>query len=101
MIASHTLASEIITRHDTDDSILDHSEMNLLRRWCLDPEYARDILEERGMQDATDTAPGALANEAHGSLAGYCIATYGTEHSALTADEFRRLQLYFKGQGTL
>lgn len=101
MIATHTLASEIINRHDTEDSILDDSEMSLLRQWCLSPGNAKIILEERGMLDATGTQPGAVANETKGSLAGYCIATYGSDRSALTEDEFGILQSYFRQQGTL
>ncbi|GAB7345281.1 hypothetical protein MBLNU457_3644t1 [Dothideomycetes sp. NU457] len=101
MVSSHTLATEIINRHDTDDSILDDGEMNLLRQWCLNPENAKNILEERGMLDATGTQPGTLANESRGSLAGYCIATHGTERSVLTEDEFMLLQSYFKQQGNL
>lgn len=100
-MTTHTLASEIINRHDTDDSILDDGEMNLLRQWCLDPGNARNILEEHGMLDATGAQPGARANETKGSLAGYCIATHGTERSALTEDEFMLLQSYFKEQGSL
>jgi len=96
MIASHTLAHEIITRHDTNDSILDDNEMDLLRQWCSHPENAETILEARGMQNATGAHPGALANETHGSLAGYCIATYGTERSALTEEEFMMLQSYYR-----
>ena len=36
MINNHTLARNIIDRYHTDDEILDHDQLNLLKRFCED-----------------------------------------------------------------
>jgi len=104
MIKSHTLAAEIIDRagaHDDNSSILDPSELLLLRRFCADPSPSTKdaILRERDMVDEPGDRPGTRANRKYGSLAGYAVATYGTENSALEEREVEMLRRWFESGG--
>lgn len=47
--SSHTLAAEIISRHNDACPILDSRELELLRRFCADPSAKEVILRGRDM----------------------------------------------------
>jgi hypothetical protein len=78
--SSHTLAAEIIARHNDACPILDSSELELLHRFCA------DLLRKR------QCCVTAKAQSAHGSLAGFAIARHGTETPALEEREIKMLR---------
>ena len=104
MIATHTLASQIVARADDACPILDEAELALLRRFVTAPAALHDAaarharLAEHGMADAPGDAPGTAAQATAGSLVGFAIATYDTERPALTEDEVQLLRQWFDGQ---
>jgi hypothetical protein len=98
MIATHTLAKEIIARHNDPCPVFDYSEILRLRRFVQDPSHAGSLLKEFGLQDAEGDKPGTAA-QTKGSLAGYITATYGTDKSALTEDEVNILKEWFANGG--
>ncbi|KAK3352447.1 hypothetical protein B0T25DRAFT_542018 [Lasiosphaeria hispida] len=98
MISSHTLAREVIARHDDACPIFDDDSILDLRRFARDPAQARDILRERGLLDGEGEELGAGAN-AHGSLSGLILATWGTDRSVLTERELGELRAWFAGGG--
>ena len=103
MISSHTLANNIISRHANpprDGSVLDYSELRLLRRFCENPSSKNTILEDEGMLDEPGMEAGTMAQRTRGSLAGYCIATYGVKgKEALTEGEVESLRAWFERGG--
>jgi hypothetical protein len=96
MIRSHTLAAEIITRHNDDCPILDHNELTLLRRFCADPSVKEAILRDRDMLDGPADLPGKTAQSKHGSLVGFAIARHSTETPALEDREIEMLRKWFE-----
>ena len=58
MVRTHTLAAEIIARHNDPCSVLDNSELRLLRRFVADPSTKDEILHDRGIM----VLPDILAN---------------------------------------
>jgi hypothetical protein len=98
MIATHTLAKEIIARHNDPCPVFDDSEILKLRRFVQDPSQAGNLLQEFGLQDAEGNEVGTAART-KGSLAGYIVATYGTDLSVLTEDEVSALKEWFANGG--
>jgi len=98
MLRSHTLAYNLILRpHEIFD---DESQgFKILRKFCLDPSKKDDVLKEYGMLDEPGEEPGTRAQAARGSLAGYCVATYGTEKSAFDVQEMELLRMWFEKGG--
>jgi hypothetical protein len=70
-----------------------------LHKFCLDLRKKDDVLRDFGMLDLPGEAPGTRAQVARGSLAGYCVATYGTEKSAFDEQEVELLKMWFEKGG--
>ncbi|KAH8889188.1 hypothetical protein GQ53DRAFT_221033 [Thozetella sp. PMI_491] len=98
MISTHTLAQEVIARHNDPCPVFDDDEITRLRRFVQEPTQARDLLREFDMLDTEGDSPGTAASS-KGSLAGYIIASYGTEKSALSEGEVRTLKEWFDNGG--
>ncbi|KAJ9646639.1 hypothetical protein H2201_000726 [Coniosporium apollinis] len=96
-IQAHTLANSIISGYNTNDAVLDTSELTLLRQFCIDRSVSnRDaILSERDMVDEPGTRPGEKAARSKGSLAGFLIARYGTSEPGLEEREWEMLGEWF------
>lgn len=92
MVATHTLAKEIIARHNDPCPIFDDQEILRVRRFVQDPSKAPEFLRQ------IDEELKGSENEG-GSLARHIIATYGTERSALTEDEVQELKTWFDNGG--
>lgn len=75
MLATHTLAREIINRHDDPCPILDGSELELLKDYVMDtsPVHAQNLLQQRQMTDDKGGQLGGGAMDKQ-SLVGYLIA---------------------------
>jgi len=96
MLKSHTLGYNLMIR---PHAIFDSNAFAILRRFCLDPSTKDSILSDYDLVDDPDAEPGTRANKAKGGLAGYCVATYGTEKSALEAQEVKLLKEWFEKGG--
>lgn len=101
MIESHTLAHEIITRHNDLCPVLDPSELRILRQFILDPISHDKILRDHDMMDTPgDTTIGNAAQK-KGSLAGFIVAHHSASSGsgvepALTEEEMERLKVWFE-----
>ena len=82
MITTHTLASNIMSRHSDPCPILSPSELHLLRRFVTDPTAHHQILHDCGMLDPPPTGE----HPRHGSLIGYVIAKHGEAAAASHSD---------------
>jgi hypothetical protein len=91
MIDTHTLAREVINRHNDPCPVFDDFEILKLRRFVQDPTQRLQLLAEFDMDE--DSALQA------GSLTGYIIATWGTDKSVLTEDEVTALKDWFDNGG--
>ena len=100
MIDTHTLAKEVIARHNEACPIFDDYCILELRRFVQDPDSAQDFLRERDMIDEDGAKLGSAAS-AKGSLTGFIMATYGTDESALTEEEVLELREWFDNGGGL
>lgn len=98
MIANHTLAKEIINRHNDPCPILDDDEIKLLQKFVTDPSAAKAILKERGLEDEADGEPGAKVKES-GSLVAHVIYGHSAEKTVLTDREIDMLREWFEGGG--
>jgi len=94
MIANHTLARNIIEHHGTRDDILDNDELAILRKFCNDTSSKENVLAGADMADIPQRLLDSSTGYS-GSLAGYCVATYGTARSALTEGEIHELKGWF------
>ncbi|KAK4971942.1 hypothetical protein LTR66_011351 [Elasticomyces elasticus] len=92
-IQAHTLANLIISRYNTNEAVLDSSELALLRLFCTDQSVSnRDaILVERDMVDEPGIRPGEKAARS------FVIARYGTHDPALQEWEWKMLKEWFDG----
>ncbi|RDL40116.1 uncharacterized protein BP5553_00095 [Venustampulla echinocandica] len=99
MIETHTLAMEVIARHNDACPIFDASELALLARFCAQPETKDFILRESDMLDEPGDAPGTRASATRGSLAGYAIARHGTDNPVLEDREIEMLRRWFETGG--
>ena len=95
MIDTHTLARNVIERHNTPNDVFDDENLALLKRFCDDPSKKDEILRGKDMIDEPGTAPGTKANFVHGSLVGYCIARHGTDDPVLSDGEIVMLRDWF------
>ena len=68
MINNHTLARNIIDRYHTDDEILDHDQLDLLKRFCEDTSRKETLLADADMTDEPDTRPGTKAADTRGAI---------------------------------
>lgn len=97
MIASHSLAENIIKYHDEPCPILDPSELVLLRRFVNEPSSRDQILRDCDMVDEEQLGSGASK---YGSLAGYIVARHRPEATsgpglAMTEEEIKTLRTWF------
>ncbi|CAK7271983.1 hypothetical protein SEPCBS119000_004886 [Sporothrix epigloea] len=101
MIASHTLAAEIIARHGSgSQAIFDDDNINQLRAFVTDPAATRAALLSK--LDATeDDDVAALTAKVAGShsLVDYAVITRGTPKEALTDAEMDTLRAWFASGG--
>jgi hypothetical protein len=88
MIANHSLAENIIKydSHSTGNSIMDDSELAILRRFVEHPGDRDDILKDEGIEDKDG---GGLR-----SLAGYIVMKHG-KGDLLNEIEIERLRDWF------
>jgi hypothetical protein len=96
MLQTHTLAHEIITRHDDPCPVLGGSELFLLQDYIADPTASNGakILAEHGMTDhESDRAGNGAMNK--NSLVGYVIAREGEGEILLNEDEKAALRQWF------
>ena len=98
MIASHTLAKEIIERHGSDCPVFDDGRIMELRKFIDDPSKARDILQDMGLTDSDGQQPGDMA-ASKGSLTGLIMARHNTSNLVFTEDEIRALKEWFDNGG--
>lgn len=89
MLKNHTLAHEIITRHDgpQHESVLDDSELRLLQRFCADPSSKDEILD------------GYVAGSQPQSLVKFVVHKHGSEQPALEESEIVELRDWFTRGG--
>lgn len=99
MISSHTIATSIISRHDTPTAVLDAAELAMLRDFCSNPANKDAILVHHDMKDEAGQTPGARALATKGSLVGFLISRYGSEEPGLTGKEIRELREWFEQGG--
>jgi hypothetical protein len=95
MVASHTLAKEIITRHNDECPILDDNEIALLQQFIVHPDQAQSILAARGLADEPGDEPDAKV-WASGSLVAAVMKRHGTDKPFLTDDEIVALREWFE-----
>ncbi len=98
MVASHTLAKEIIARHNDPCPVFDDSSILELRQFVDDPSRAQELLRGMAVLDPPGVEPGETASS-KGSLTGFIMATYGTDKSALTDEEILMLKEWFGNGG--
>jgi len=91
MVDTHTLAKEVISRHNDACPVFDDKEIVRLRRFVQDPTQSKQLLQELDLADG-----GAWKA---GSLTGHIIETWGTDKSALTQDEIVALKEWFDNGG--
>jgi hypothetical protein len=90
MISNHTLAKEIIARHNDPCPILDDDELALLQQFVASPAEAGSILQARGL------AHDPMKN---GSLVAYVMSLHGTDRAALNEEEIQSLSEWFESGG--
>jgi len=96
MIKTHTLGYNLLIR---PHEIFDSNAFALMHRFCMDPSTRDAILRDYDMVDDPEAKPGTRANVEKGSLAGYCVATYGTDASVLEEQEVNLLKEWFEKGG--
>ena len=98
MIASHTLAMEIMQRHGSNEPVLDDFRIEELRKFVNDPLRANEMLQ--AMESAkSDGLHSDDATAGKGTLTGYIMAQHGTDKAALTEDEIHILKEWFDNGG--
>ncbi|KAH8658218.1 hypothetical protein BX600DRAFT_63987 [Xylariales sp. PMI_506] len=94
MIANHTLAKEIIERHNDPCPILDDHEIAFLGEFVADPSQRTEILEKRGLLASDDSKV-----KESGSLVAHIVYHHGSNRAALTNDEIVALKQWYDGDG--
>ncbi|KAG8529144.1 uncharacterized protein KY384_005779 [Bacidia gigantensis] len=89
MIRTDTLASNIISRHNTADAVLDTDELTRLQAFCSDHSRKDSILD--GLDMEADKV----------SLVGYTLTRHGTADPAFTEEELKALSVWFEGNDVL
>jgi hypothetical protein len=98
MLANHTLAQEIIARHNDPCPILDDDELSLLQQFIAKPSEARSILANRAVaDDSGDSSSDNTKNS--GSLVAYVMSKHETDNVGLTDDEIVMLREWFESGG--
>jgi hypothetical protein len=100
LLRTHTLAHEIITRHDPvthENGVFDLKQLSFLRHFVTNPSAKAEILRQHDMVDAEGDVPGTRANKVHGNLVGYCIARHGLDNPPLEEREVEMLKAWFEG----
>lgn len=97
MLASHTLAENVIKYHNAPCPVFGPSELVLLRRFVNEPSSRDQILRDCNMVDDGEIGSGASK---HGSLAGYIVARHGLDatsgpEAAITEEEIHVLKTWF------
>ncbi len=98
MVATHTLAKEIMDRHKQAYPVFDDERILELRGFVQDPTSAKAFLRDHDMEDQSENTPGAVASQKR-SLTGRIMATWGSDKSLLSADEVGALKKWFDGGG--
>lgn len=100
MISTHTIATSIISRHNTPTAVLDAEELAMLKAFCQNPAAKKDaVLAQHGMQDEEGQRPGTKAMATKGSLVGVLIARFGSSDPTLTEGEVGELRRWFESGG--
>ena len=101
LLRTHTLATTIISHHNTPSPILDAKELSLLRAFCANPSTLNKqaLLTAHDMLDGPGQRPGEKAATVKGSLVGMLIARWGTEEPALGEGEWKMLKDWFEMGG--
>ena len=99
MLSSHTLAANIINHHNTDDCVLDASELAMLQRFSVHPTIStRDaILRDQGMSVERNPELRGKKVMQSGSLVAFCVARHGTGIPAFEEREIEMLRVWFEG----
>lgn len=92
MLATHTLAKEIIARHNDPCPIFDDENIAFLGEFVADPTAAQSLLEARGLTDEEKVRNSR-------SLVAHVVARHGTENPALTDEELATLKQWFESGG--
>lgn len=97
MMKTHTLASEIISRHPgpEHERIFDDAELARLRRFVAAPDS--EGAAERKHCEETEVAEGET--KYGGSLVRYLAGHHGTEKQGLTGEEIEKLKAWFENGG--
>jgi len=90
MIATHSLADNIIKYHNNpdSDSILDRDELATLLRFVNHPEDSDQILKDSGVTELAD------GTKYHRSLVNYVVLKH-KDAPVLTEDEIEKLKTWF------
>lgn len=98
MIVTHTLAKEIINRHNDPCPIFDDRSILNLREFVKDPSNAPALLVRLQLKDEDGQDYGSKANAA-GDLVAYLMAVHGTEKAGFSEGEITDLRQWFENGG--
>lgn len=84
LIRTHTLASSIISRHNTPHDILDAAALTKLKAFCTNPGQKDVLLRQWDMVDEPGQRAGTRANVVKGSLVGVLVARWGSGEEGLS-----------------
>jgi len=91
MVDTHTLAKEVIDRHNDPCPVFDDKAILQLRRFVQDPAQVEKLIQE------LDSADGGAWRS--GGLTALIMTTWGTDKSYLTQDEVVSLKEWFANGG--
>lgn len=94
LVSNHTLASSIISRHNTSDPVLDANEFTMLKAFCNNPSQKDEILTKFDM--SRDRALASESADQKGSLVAFIMAKHGTSNPILTGAELQALKGWFE-----
>ncbi|EPE10825.1 hypothetical protein F503_05920 [Ophiostoma piceae UAMH 11346] len=100
MIASGTLAKEVMVRHGSSQAIFDDANIAELRQFVQDPAATRAALY--GTADPGDSDVQAMIKKTSSggcTLVQYATAVHGTEQAALSDDDVVALRAWFANGG--
>lgn len=106
MLANHTIAQEIIDRHDDPCPILDGKSLAFLQDYVMDASAAhgRELLNARQVMGADEKEVGAQATAKDGCLVEFLIernldAGNNGPGKGLTGEEIESLKQWFQSGG--